>query len=165
MAAEDSTGLTIERLKQLIHYDPETGVFTRIGARKRIKLGEVRNAGMTYGHTRMKVDNYPYLSHRLAWFYTHGRWPLMIDHVNGLPNDNRLCNLREVTHKMNMQNKRSAYINNKSGYLGVRFKSGRYEAAIYTNEKKIYLGRFDTAEEAHLAYVTAKREIHEGCTI
>lgn len=165
MAAEDSKGLTLDRLKQVIHYDPDTGAFTRIGSRKRIKLGGVSNAPMGDGHTRMKVDNNPYLSHRLAWFYVHGRWPTYIDHINGIPTDNRISNLREVSHTMNMQNKRVAYCTNKLGLLGVRFKCGRYEAQIYTQGKKIHLGRFDCPNEAHEAYLTAKRLIHAGCTI
>lgn len=165
MAAEDSKGLTLERLKHLIHYDPETGVFTRIRAKKRVRLGEISNTAMTDGHTRIKVDNYPYLTHRLAWFYVHGTWPAMIDHINGNPEDNRISNLREVNHRLNMQNKRAAYSNNKCGYLGVRFRQGKYEAQIYANGVKRYLGRFATAEEAHNTYLIAKRRLHEGCTI
>lgn len=165
MAAEDSIGLTLDRLRQLVHYDPETGVFTRLSNRRNVYLGPISNALMTHGHTRLRIDRVPYLSHRLAWFYVHGRWPSTIDHINGDANDNRICNLREVSHTMNMQNKRAPFKNNKCGFLGVRFKAGRYEASIYTQGKKHHLGRFDLPEEAHEAYVAAKRRLHEGCTI
>lgn len=166
MTVEDSKGLTIGRLKDLIHYDPETGIFTRIAAKKRIALGVIKNAPMTDGHTRLRVDNHPYLSHRLAWFYVHGYWPSLIDHINGNPNDNRLCNLRDTDHSSNMQNRRAPHKNNKSGFMGVRkVSANRWDAHIVYDRKRLRLGIFKTPEEAHQAYLTAKRKLHPGCTI
>jgi hypothetical protein len=165
MAAEDSKGLTVERLKQLIHYDQESGVFTRLSASKKVPLGIVKSSPLKDGHTRLKVDNYPYLSHRLAWFYVHGYWPTLIDHINGNANDNRIGNLREVNHAVNMQNKRGPMKNNKSGYLGVSLKAGRYRAQISVNGLIIDLGRYDTAFQAHQVYVHAKRNLHIGCSV
>jgi len=160
-----SKALTVERLKQLIHYNPDTGVFTRLAASKRVPLGVVKSSPLTHGHTRLKVDNTPYLSHRLAWFYMTGSWPKLVDHINGIPSDNRWSNLREANHGINMQNQHAPQKGNKSGFLGVRWFSGRWRASISVNKKIHNLGRFDTPEEAHQAYLVAKRLLHPGCTI
>jgi hypothetical protein len=165
MADKDFKGLTVERLKQLIHYDSETGVFTRIAASKNVALGPLQGAPLSDGHLRLKVDNRVYLSHRLAWFYVYGYWPKLIDHINGEPSDNRISNLREANHAVNMQNKRSPMKNNKCGFLGVSLNAGRYRAVISVNKKTWNLGRFDTPELAHEAYLAAKRTLHQGCTI
>ena len=95
---------------------------------------------------------------------------LLVDHINGNRGDNRLCNLRDVSRKINTQNRKSASINNSCGLLGVSEhkgvgKSGRFVAGIYIEGKRKHLGVFDTAQQAHEAYLTAKRKYHEGCTI
>ena len=97
-----------------------------------------------------------------------GAWPEHdVDHINGVRNDNRWSNLREVTRTVNIQNQRIAQTRNVAGLLGVSFEKARnkYKAGIVAGGKYHNLGRFNTAEEAHAAYLKAKRELHEGCTI
>ena len=110
-----------------------------------------------------------YGAHRLAWLHALGEWPAgEIDHINGNRADNRLANLRDVSHAVNTQNIRAPHRRNtSSGLLGVRRgkESLRFEACIRVNRRHVCIGRFDTAEQAHQAYLAAKREFHEGCTL
>ena len=109
-----------------------------------------------------------YLGYRLAWLYVHGKLPDGdIDHINGKPSDDRIKNLRDVSRSVNLQNQRAARSNNSSGLLGVFFQKtmNKWTSKIQLDWKTKSLGYFDTAEEAHAAYLKAKRELHEGCTI
>jgi hypothetical protein len=97
-----------------------------------------------------------------------GSWPTNdIDHLNGIPSDNRFCNLRDVPRRVNNENHRKAKRTNKTGLLGVDFRPSinKWAAQIQVNGAKIYLGVFDTPESAHDAYLSAKRQYHEGNTL
>jgi hypothetical protein len=130
------------------------------------RAGDVAGTVNNNGYRLIRVGDGRYRAHRLAWLYTHGAWPTgEIDHINGIRDDNRLANLRDVTVSVNQQNRKRAASNGSTGLLGVSTAKARYRAAIALNGRTTYLGSFDTAEEAHAAYVTAKRELHEGCTL
>lgn len=143
--------LTQDRLKELLDYDPETGVFTiRLYRGGRVKAGEVAGAPMNRGYVHIKADGKKYLAHRLAWLWTHGAWPTNeIDHINGERDDNRIENLRSVTKKQNCEN-RKQQINNKSGYRGVHWHkaSGKWQAMIRHCGELIPLGLFNDVTEA-----------------
>jgi hypothetical protein len=153
---------TQERLKELLSYDPETGVFTRLVGRSgpNARAGDVAGCNNGQGYVRIYVDGKPYKAHRLAWFYTHGVWPSEMDHKNGNRSDNRIANLREVTRAENKANS-SAYKNNTSGYVGVSLhkKSGQWIAQIQKDGKKQGLGYFPTPEVARAAYVEAAQRL------
>lgn len=106
-------------------------------------------------------------AHRLVWLMHNGIWPVgEIDHMNGVRHDNRIENLRDVSHKTNTENRRKAVSGSMTGSLGVTiFKGGRYRARIKSDGKLVSLGIFDTAESAHAAYIDAKRVLHQGCTL
>lgn len=160
--------LTQARLRELLHYDPETGVFTRLVARKGPKawVGCVAGSPDRKGYTSIVIDQERHAAHRLAWFYVHGSWPDgQIDHINGVKDDNRLANLRVVSNQVNGQNSRVARSSNRVGLLGVTPWKKRFRASIYINGRSVYLGLFAEPEQAHAAYVEAKRQIHPGCTI
>lgn len=135
-----------------LEYDPETGLFHRI--RRSISAEKVIAGAPTHeGYVRIYVDGRSYMAHRLAWFFMTGEWPgNLIDHKNLVKSDNRWCNLREATRAQNSQNSRP-----QPGKLrGVTaLKWGRYQAQIKTNSKYLYLGSFDTPEQAHAAYCAA----------
>jgi len=88
-----------------------------------------------------------------------------IDHINGIRHDNRISNLRLATNKQNCQNTKQARVNNKSGFLGVSPSGDKFISTIQKNGKQLYLGTFETKEEAHEAYLNEKRKLHEFCTI
>jgi hypothetical protein len=119
------------------------------------------------GYKIISIFGKTYRSHRIAWLLAYGEWPIFIDHINGIKSDNRLCNLRSVDHKTNMENRRKPIAGSASGLLGVSQSSSkkRWRASISVNGRVVYLGTFDAAIDAHNAYVEAKRRLHEGCTI
>lgn len=156
--------LTQSRLKELLHYNPDTGLFTwKVSLSKRVKVGDIAGTVKNPGYLRIRIDGKPYYAHRLAWLYVYGAWPKdQIDHINGERTDNRICNLREATNAENQQN-RKKQINNVSGYPGVYWnKSGqKWQARIKINSKTKYLGLFETPEAGHHAYLAAKAELHK----
>lgn len=158
--------LTAERLRELLHYDPETGVFTwKTKPGRRIRLG-AQAGSAAQGYLEIGVCGGRYRAHRLAWLYVYGVWPKHdIDHIDGNRANNAIANLRDVTRAVNIQNMRRPKPGNKSGYLGVAPCSSRWSAQVHVAGKKRHLGVFDTPELAHAAYVEAKRRLHEGCTL
>ena len=102
------------------------------------------------------VENYA--AHRLAWFMTFGYWPEHIDHINGVRDDNRLCNLRECTKMQNAAN-RCQRKDSKQPAKGIyHHKSGGWVASIQVRKDRRYIGYFKTEQEARLAYQDAAVE-------
>lgn len=158
--------LTVERLRELLHYDPETGIFTRAKCLPGYSAGSVAGTPDKDGYICIQIDGKKYKAHRLAWLYMTGAWPeARLDHRNTIRSDNWLDNLRDCSMRVNMENKRSPRADNKLGILGVSVQKGRFLAQIQVKGKKIFLGKFDTAQEAGDVYVQAKRELHEGSTL
>jgi hypothetical protein len=160
--------ITQEIAKELFSYDPETGelVWKKSTGPKPI-AGRVVACDARTGYMRVQIFNKDYLAHRVIWLYVHGEWPDgFIDHINGKRNDNRLVNLRVVSVAENARNQRKAQKSNSTGFLGVsRYYKGRFRASICKDKKVKQLGIFNTPEEAHQAYLEAKRELHSTCSI
>jgi hypothetical protein len=159
--------ITIERLMSVLRYDAVTGVFTwLVGGRTRVG-GSAAGTVDKKGYVVIQIDRRLYKAHRLAWFYMRGVWPPdQIDHRDGNKKHNALTNLRVASNSINQQNVRQPYKNNKCGVLGVHIcGNGRYRAQVKLAGKTLHLGRFSTAEDAHEAYVLAKRRLHQGSTI
>jgi hypothetical protein len=157
--------LTAERLRELLDYEPETGVFRWAVDRGpgRPRVGDAAGSADATkdGRIIIKIAGRKHKAHRLAWLSVTGAWPVgEIDHRDGNPANNAWANLREATRAENARNsKRPAH--NRSGFKGVRPKpNGRWEAFITKDSRWITLGRFPTAEEAHAAYVAAAHEHH-----
>lgn len=161
--------LSHARLKELLSYDPSTGDFVWLVDRNQnVRAGSV--AGKTHhsGYRYISVDSERILAHRLAWFFVHGEWASdQIDHIDGAKDNNAIANLREVSQSVNAQNKKRARADNSTGMLGVSYRSdeGRYIAQINIAGKNKHLGRFANSQDAHEAYLAAKRQHHEGCTL
>lgn len=159
-----STELTQARLKELLHYDPETGVFTwRAGSCNRWPTpGRVAGTPDGKGYLMVAIDGQRYKCHRLAFLYMAGKLPdAQVDHISGAVADNRWDNLRTATQSQNMQN-RKVRVDNSSGYPGVNWNSAvrKYIARICVGGVRQYLGCFDDAEEAGKAYLEAKARLH-----
>jgi len=160
-----------ETLKNALEYDSNTGVFVRLisGRGRNSRIGDVAGMVDKDGYIRISILGKKYQAHRLAWLYVYGKWPDMhIDHINGVREDNRIENLRDVDMTTNIQNLKKAMISNKScGLLGVSFDANRkkFRAQIKYEGRKISIGMFDSPEDAHQAYLVKKRQLHEGCTI
>jgi hypothetical protein len=157
-----ASALTAERLRELLSYDPETGVFRwRVTRGGTARAGTVAGASRRDGYVLISIGNVRYLAHRLAWLWVTSTWPPdEVDHKNGDPSDNRLENLRPATRSQNNANVR-AQKNNRAGLKGVCF-DGRYrlpyEARIYTNGQKRVIGRYTTPEAANAAYAAAAQQ-------
>ncbi|WP_186119945.1 HNH endonuclease [Burkholderia gladioli] len=158
--------LTHECLVEHIHYDAETGVFTRLKSKRgSVVLGKVKGNPMGAGYLGLSIGGRQYYMHRLAWFYVRGEWPARaIDHINGDRTDNRLANLRDVSQAENMQNMRRPKAYSSTGLLGVGRCRDKFRAEIRVDGRKKHLGTFDTAEAAHRAYMDAKRIFHPACS-
>jgi HNH endonuclease len=120
VAIRKNIHLTVEQLKELLNYNPETGLWTWIKARGRCAKGSFAGT-MLDGYIMIYVDKVGYLAHRLAWFYMTNRWPLEVDHKNTIKNDNRWDNLREATRSQNKFNV-PALSNNTCGFKGVFYQ-------------------------------------------
>lgn len=154
--------LTAARLKELFHYDENTGEFTRRIRVGNAKAGSVPSCKQDAGYIVVRVDDKLYAVHRLAWLYVHGVFPVgCIDHIDGNKTNNSIKNLRDVSVSENFQN-RGMRRGNKSGYAGVSWDSQTqsWAAQIMKNRKTIRLGRFKSAEDASAAYHRAKAELH-----
>jgi len=150
--------LTADRLRELLDYNPVTGVFLwKIDRASTARVGSTAGYRRRDGYTGMKIEQRELLAHRVAWLHVHGRWPVdQLDHVNGIKSDNRLTNLREASRAENKCNtKRPA--TNTSGFKGVTWHihTKRWVARLTINRRRVHLGYFSTADEAHTAYCTA----------
>jgi hypothetical protein len=159
---ENEALLTQEYLKSILEYNPETGIFTWIKRNGNI-AGSFKKSN---GYVIIRINKKDYRSHRLAWLYMTGSWPIyIIDHINGIniPNFNAFSNLRELTYRGNSQNSNNKkYNTNTSGYRGVYLKksTGKYFALIYINRKQTHLGYFLTPEEASIVHEAARLEYY-----
>jgi hypothetical protein len=154
--------ITQERIKERLSYDPLTGHFHWLQAR-RDRIGKRAGGPMLNKYWHIRVDDVDYYAHHLAWLYMTGEMPaLYVDHRNGDGMDNSWYNLREVSQSLNMANARSQ-TNKKTGLpRGVKYRpSGRlrYRAAIKRAGRTIYIGSYKTADEAATAYETKSREL------
>jgi hypothetical protein len=154
--------LTQERLKELLRYDPDTGVFTWRITRRNAKQGAVAGTVSLKGYRYVSVDSKLYGAHRLAWFYQTGCWPLdELDHINRHRDDNRIANLREASRIINCQNT-SLRKDSRTGHRGVGWHkaTGRWRARLQAHGKMLELGYFDDLEHAVAAYKTAAQIHH-----
>lgn len=155
--------LTQKRLKELLTYNVNTGVFVWNERRGGSALkGSVAGA-LSQGYRNIQVDKKTFQAHRLAWLYVHGKFPDKdLDHINLKRDDNRISNLREVNDSENKQNQRK-YSTNTSGYKGVSWSKSRnkWSAGICVNYKTISLGYFDKIEDAAKAYEDAANKFHK----
>lgn len=148
--------LTHKELLERLSYNPDTGVFTWIKSNSNAApSGSVAGCiNNTSGYCQIRINGETFRAHRLAWFYVHGKWPeKQMDHINRVKTDNRIKNLRLVSHSENNQNKKV------KGYTYSK-KSKKWRSYIGLNGKKHHLGYFDSPEEAEQAYFTAKKIMH-----
>jgi hypothetical protein len=160
--------ITQDKLKEILHYDPVTGIFRwRLVANiNQVKPWDV--AGSTSGQKYIEIMIYgkSYKAHRLAWLYITGAWPVLhIDHIDGIRSNNSWANLREATMKQNMENKKRNR-NNTSGHSGVSWHktSKKWLARLGHNQNRIFLGYFESFEDAVQANIAKRAELHTHYT-
>lgn len=157
--------LTQIKLKELLSYNPATGVFTLVKHRHGTtrKIGDEIGSFTKAGYLETWIEQKSYYLHRLAYLYMTGNMPDgFIDHKNRDKTDNKWTNLICVTHQQNMENEIAPRKHGSLGYRGVHKYKNKFRAKIVHNKKQIHLGTFLTVEEAAHAYLKAKPEIHKN---
>jgi phosphotransferase system IIB component len=146
--------LTAERLRELLDYNPESGIFTWVARRRGCRPGDA--VGTSHeGHISIGLNHNRYYAHRLAWLYVTGKWPpAQVDHKNLDRSDNRWTNLRLASNQQNQANQ-NAQKNNLLGIKGVSRVGSKYKSQITHKKRNYYLGMFQTPEEAIAAYKAA----------
>jgi len=151
--------ITHAQLKELLHYDPDTGIFTRLVRNaNNTKVGDVAGTEEKSGYIRIRVSGGHYYAHRLVFLYITGSFPPQhTDHINGIKNDNRWSNLRAVTPSENHRNKKLPSTN-KSGVMGVSWSgyAGKWVVSMRCRSTPLYIGIFDDFFEAVCARKSAE---------
>jgi len=154
--------ITIQKLKELLHYDPETGFFTWLVSGHGVHVGMRAGSFVSNGYRRIGVSNGYYLEHRLAWFYMRGEWPShTIDHRDHDAGNNTWSNLRSATRSQNQHNHRIGS-NNTSGVKGVTWSKARqkWNAEIVVNGKREYFCTFTDKDKAITEIKAARIRLH-----
>jgi hypothetical protein len=152
-----------EYLQKYVEYSPLDGALRWKAKpwRSSIVVGKVTGSSDRDGYRRTMINKKIYRNARLVWFMHYGKWPEnLIDHVNGVRDDDRIENLRDATSQENSQNRRIKK-NHATGYKGVSFhkRDKRFQATLEVNKKVKFLGYFDSAKEAHQAYCVASKNV------
>lgn len=158
MQKPESDTPSAARAKEYFSYNAETGDLSRRPSGRRVGCANHD------GYVKVFIDGKYYSAHRVIWLIMTGEWPVYpqfeIDHINGDRGDNRWVNLRKVTKTENQRNT-TKRVNNKSGVHGVNWKKrgngGRWVARIWNGPRHVYLGQFETLQEAEIARKAAER--------
>jgi hypothetical protein len=152
--------ITQAQLKNIFDYDKITGNFTRIvKTSNRVNVGDIAGCKNQDGYLSISIGGVNYCSHRLAWLYVYGAFPVnSIDHMNGITCDNKISNLRDVNHSTNGKNSKTPKTNN-SGFIGVRYRNKKWTARIHDKGNSFHLGSFDVLSDAVKARIEAEERM------
>lgn len=155
--------LTRGRLRAVVEYDPELGLFRWIEPGPKRVVGSIAGAIKRDGYRYIGIDLRRYKAARLAWIYQYGDIPdgMLVDHINRDRSDDRISNLRLVTASQNMMNT-SRRSNNKSGHKGIHRHSqnGNWVVQISAYRQRKHVGVFNDLEDAIRAYNAASASLH-----
>ena len=156
--------VTCSYLRKIFNYDKNTGILTwkeqPVFGRTTVKLGEVVGYHNARGYLEIRLCNKTHRSHRIIWLMVYKKWPThVIDHINGIKDDNRISNLRDVPQEHNVQN---GTYKSATGTTGVTKRGSKYEARISVDNKCIYLGSSTVKSEAIKMAVDARKKYHKG---
>jgi hypothetical protein len=149
--------VTLERVKELLSYDPITGIWTWLVRKGKAQIGSVAGCLDGDGYVQIQIDYVQYKAHNLAFLWMTGRWPrLGCDHRDLQKTNNKWNNLREATGSQNVANQ-AITIKNTSGFKGVSFdkKNQKWRASVTVKGKFFCLGRFTDPEVAYASYCKA----------
>ena len=153
---------TQDRLKEILDYDPETGVLRWRVQQARMKAGDIAGSTTDTGYWRISIDGRVFKAHRIIWkFMTGEDPPAEVDHVDTIGLNNRWSNLRLASSSQNKANARLRS-DNTSGLKGSSWHKQikRWISYIHKDGKRHHLGTFDSAQDAHAAYLIAATRMH-----
>lgn len=160
--------LTFERLKELLHYDPETGEWRWLTPiNKRAKIGDAVGTISVHGYRIITIAGVKYRSSRLAYLYVKGSWPPdEMDHEDRCKLNDRWNNLRVVSRSENALN-RDLQSNNFSGARGVHWdnKASKWVAQVKSNGLTHWVGGFDSFDDAVAARDAAATKHHQNFAV
>jgi hypothetical protein len=141
--------MTAAQARQVFDYDQETGVIRWLRSpRITIAAGTIAGTINQNGYRRIGYRWRIYLAHRVAWLLVKGEWPSgHIDHINGIRDDNRFCNLRGASSSQNQQNMKTDF-GTASGCAGIKKRGNSYQVRFNVYGKHHYFGTFRTRERA-----------------
>lgn len=146
----------MEKLKEYLSYDPNTGWFTWIRKpSQRVHVGDIAGTITTNGYVIIRFGGYEIQAHTLAWYFAHGQI-IMLDHENRIRHENWIDNLRPANYSQNGGNRTPT---GELGVKGVSRKGNKFTAQITCDYVNYYLGVFDTIEEASKAYQQKAKEV------
>jgi hypothetical protein len=164
----DLNHVSLDQLKTVISYDPSTGVFTWIVSNRPGWDGKEAGWLLNNGYIAIEVFGQTVLAHRLAWFYSHGIWPVgEIDHRDRDRTNNRISNLRDVSKSTNQANV-GLRTDNTSGVRGINWNKrlSRWAVRLQVNNKRYFLGYFDSFDDAvearQLAFETHHKDEYDA---
>lgn len=154
--------LQLERLRESLEYNPETGNFTWKKKHPGVKTGSVAGCKLKSGAIQIMLDNKKYLAHKLAFFYVTGMWPEEVDHINGDPSYNAWSNLRVCSHSQNLLN-RKVDKRSSTGKKNVTVdpRTGKFRVVLTVDGKRKWIGSYDSLEMAELVAIEARIKYHQ----
>lgn len=154
--------LSKQEAEEEVKYHPSTGLLSRKKSRGNQRLGSVNLTIDGKGYYRISIKGKRYKSHHVVWLLHYGVFPSQLDHINGVKTDNRIENLREATTQQNCHYRISGQKKNRVGLPGVTLlASGKYKSQAQILGQKVYLGQYETAQEAYEKYLNCK----QGATV
>ena len=142
--------ITQEELKEKLHYNQDTGIFTNKIATRSSGFGVVIGNPSSSGHLQFTYKMQSFLLHRLVFLYMEGLQldkDTHVDHINGIKTDNRYANLRKCTRAQNLHNSKTMF-RNKTGVKGVTISKGKYRGTVCLQGVNHNAGVFLSLEEA-----------------
>lgn len=151
--------LSRSRLKELLMYDPTTGLFTWMVNRGPRRIGDVCHTRNSEGYHVIRLDGTLYYAHRLAFLYVLGYMPDYVDHKDGVPGNDEWDNLREATQSQNIQNTRGRS-DNTTGHRGVTRDKNTFTGRVQVRGNVHRRCGFPTVEAAAEWCRTKREELH-----
>ncbi len=152
-----NTHPTRERLLDLFDIDVEAGSIVWKRSQGRAGAGEIAGSRCSTGYRRIFVDSTEYKTHSVIYFVAHGEWPSLVDHINGVRDDNRIANLRAADRGANARNRHKYKESKLPG--AHRYGANGFAAIVTTDGVQFRIGVYDTEAEAHTAYQKARERI------
>jgi hypothetical protein len=155
--------ITQQELHDVLEYNKDTGNFVwKVTVNYNSIKGSIAGTSDNLGYIAIKIKGKRYLAHRLVWIYVYGTLPnSVLDHVNGIPYDNRLDNLRLATASENCRNCKTR-IDNTTGIKNVGWSKAyeKYVVRVKINNKSKHIGYFENIEDANKAAIEAREKYH-----